>query len=301
MTKQLLPQLAVDVIFEKMRFPSWGFQKVDGVRGCHITGMMTGRSLKPHGNKAITAFYSQPDYTGFDGEFTLDGRLTGGELCNKTNSLMTTHDGNSNVVWNLFDYLHPFVVGLTYQERYEALAASLDACMPYGVNLLPWVLINSVEEAQAWIDKCLADGYEGAIFRDPKAMHKSGRATAKANDFWRFKPVSDKDAIVLSVEEGQTNNNEAKLDPRGHTERSTNAENMVPNGMAGCLICRDCATGDTIRVSPGAMKHDERIDVFLHPEKIVGGGIKYRSLDTGVKSAPRQARYVCRRSLEDML
>lgn len=297
----LKPQLAVDVNenCEGMRFPVWGFIKADGVRGCHLTGSFTGRSLKPLDNIALTKKYSHMAYEGFDGELTVDGELRGAELCNRTGSVVRKRDGGTNVVWNLFDYLHPSVVGLKYKDRYAALVEA--ASRVTGVYVLPYQIINNVAEAMAFIEWCSDNGYEGAIFRDPEALHKSGRATASKNDFWRWKPTSDKDALVIGYEEALENQNETKVNALGRTERSSHKANKVGKGMVGVLICQDLLTNEVIRVGPGKSTHKQRVDWFNNPTLIVGHYIKYTSLDTGVKDAPRQARYSAHRPAADVL
>lgn len=310
---QVKLQLAVDVNFAAMRFPVWGFRKIDGVRAGHVTGGLTGRSLDPFKNSAVVAKYADEQYAGFDGEMTINGWLNntqvpeGETLCSLTTGLMNTSklkkgqtELPTNVVWNLFDWLHPLIIHLPYGERYARLQSLVGDIETPELRLLPYVVIHSIEQAQEFIDECLDLAFEGAIFRDPQAMHKSGRATEKLNDFWRHKPTSDKDAIVLSIEEALQNNNEAKTNTLGRTERSGHQENKVGNGMVGVLVCRDVETGATIRVGPGAMTHDDRIASFKDQTLIVGHPIKYRSLDTGVKDAPRQARFVSRRPKADL-
>jgi DNA ligase-1 len=305
---QITCQLAVDFNPAKARFPLMGFQKIDGVRAAHVTGKLTGRSLDPFKNTAVNAKFDSEIYTGFDGELTIDGRLTGEEICNTTTGLVNTSKLKKgelalpdNVVWNLFDWLHPDVVHLPYLHRYESLIVRTSGIAIPHVNLLPFAWINNLVEAHAWIRKCADEEYEGAIFRDPNAMHKSGRATEALNDYWRWKPVSDKDAIVLSVEEAMQNNNEAKTNSLGRTERSGHKENKVGNGMIGCLICRDVVSGKTIRVGPGALKHADRVRMFGDQTLIVGHPIKYTSLDVGVVDQPRQARYKCHRPMADLV
>ncbi len=300
-------QLAVDVNFDKMRFPLMGFHKVDGVRGVHVTGGLTGRSMDPFKNSAVVAMFADPVYAGFDGEMTIDGRLTGQDLCSLTTGLMNrakVKKGEEglpcSVLWNLFDYLAPDIVGLCYFERYQALATYLQSNVCDNVNLLPFTWIYNIEQAEAWIEKCLAEGYEGAIFRDPQAMHKSGRATEKLNDFWRFKPVSDKDAIVLSVYEAEENQNEATTNSMGRTERSSHQENKVGKSIAGGFIATDVATGKEVRIPCGCMKHSERLAVWQGQAAYIGRAFKYTSLDTGLKDQPRQARWTCWRAKEDM-
>lgn len=307
------PQCAIDILpdFASMRFPVMGFYKVDGVRGCHLTGKFTGRSLEDMKNTAIVAKFSHPFYRGFDGELTIDGLLTcadlpeGETLCSLTTGLTNRSklrkgevELPSNVVWNLFDLLTEEMLHLPYLARYEELLREAET-LPY-IYVLPYRWIADAEEAAAFIEECLEKNYEGAIFRDPKAMHKSGRATVKQNDFWRFKPTSDKDAIVLRLEEAMENQNEAETNALGRTQRSAHKENLVGKGMVGTLVCRDIGTGKTIRVGPGKLTHRDRIHYWFNPEEIVGEAIKYCSLDTGVKNKPRQARFISLRAKSDL-
>lgn len=304
-------QLAVDFDPAKARYPLMGFRKIDGVRAVHVTGGLTGRSMDPFKNSAVVALYADERYAGFDGEITIDGRLAGDDLCSLTTGLMNRAKvarGETalptNVVWNLFDYLHPDVVDLPYLQRYDHLATLLDVYPVAGVHLLHWVWIKDEAEALAFIEESVELGFEGAIFRDPNAMHKSGRATASKNDFWRFKPVSDKDAIVTGYEEALENQNEAKTNSLGRTERSSHQENLVGKGMVGTVLAIDVLTGKPIRLGPGSMKHDERIaewEAYVAAGRVtLGRPCKYTSLDTGVKDQPRQARWTCWRAVEDM-
>lgn len=326
MTTKTLPQLAVDIKpgCAGARFPLWGFRKIDGVRGVHVTGKFTGRSLEDLANTALVEKFSGPEYAGFDGELTIDGYLKNNDLpaeltapdkpgdkpktlCSLTTGITSRgklRKGETsfptNLVWNLFDNLHPTVIDLTYAERYEALCNAVELFGLENVRVLPYVLIENAEQAQAFIDECLNEGYEGAIFRDPKAKHKHGRATAKANDFWRFKPASVKDCIITGFEEAMQNNNEATTNALGRTERSSHQENKVGKGMIGTFLARDVKTGEPIRLGPGSSTHAQRVEWFNNPSEIVGWAAEYISLDTGVKDAPRQARFFRRREKTDM-
>jgi DNA ligase-1 len=326
MTTKILPQLAVDIApdFKGMRFPVWGFRKVDGVRGCHVTGKFTGRSLEDLANTALVEKFSDPVFEGFDGELTIDGYLTNRTLpahltapdkpgdkpktlCSLTTGITSRgklRKGEAelptNVVWNLFDWLHPDVVDLPYEDRYSRLTQIVEQANPAWVNVLPYVVIEDAEQAQAFIDECLALGYEGAIFRDPKAKHKHGRATAKLNDFWRFKPASVKDCIITGFEEAMENQNEATTNALGRTERSSHKENKVGKGMIGAFLATDVATSQPIRLGPGSATHAQRVEWFNNPDQICGWPAEYVSLDTGIKDAPRQARFLRRREKTDM-
>lgn len=304
---RILPQLAVDANYDKMRFPVWGFAKIDGVRAQHFHGYLAGRSMDAFKNTALVAKFTSPAYAGFDGELTIDGRLTGDDLCSLTTGLVNRaklKNGETelptNAVLNVFDWLHPDVAHLPYGDRYKSLELYLDALQDdRKIFLLPFSVIRDADEARSFAAEMSAK-YEGAIFRDPLALHKSGRATEKLNDFWRDKPVSDKDCIVTGFEEAEQNNNEAKTNSLGRTERSSHKENKVGNGMVGTVLAVDVLSGAAIRLGPGSLTHEQRIAMFNDPTLLVGHPAKYRSLDTGVKDAPRHARFVTLRSRQDM-
>lgn len=302
MTKRK-PHLACDADLDKLKLPVMGFPKLDGVRGLHMIGSMTGRSLKPHGNLHVTVKYSIPSCEGFDGELTF-GSITSDSLCRDTTSVMSRIQGEPNVAWNLFDWVHPDVIHLTYAERYDRLCTYMSNNEIFFDNLrvsvIPFTMLHSREEVEAFYEKCLDSGYEGVVLRDPVGKHKDGRATTTLGAYLRMKPQSDKEALVLSLVEALENQNEAKVNELGRTERSSHKENKVGKGMIGMLVCKDATTGMTIDVGAGKMTHEERIHYFNNPDEMIGQYIKYRSMDSGVKDKPRFARYICKRAVEDM-
>ena len=309
--KQFKPHKACDVDWDKLKFPCWAMPKIDGVRMLNVNGKSVGRSLKPYKNKAITAAYSQTIFSGFDGEMTANGDTTSPSLCRDTTSIINTISGGTNVVWYIFDYVDESVIHLPYSERYFRVRDLIDDVFKYNdmdynldscvqAKIVPFVTVNSVQEAQQFYEKCLVEKFEGAIFRDPKALHKNGRCTENESAYVRAKPSSDKEAIVLELIEAQENLNEAKTNELGYTERSSHKENKVGKGMVGSFICKDVTTGNTITVGAGKATHEERVDFWNNPDTIIGKYIKYLSMDTGVKDAPRFARYICIRSEEDM-
>jgi DNA ligase-1 len=318
MTQEITCQLAHDIdteTFKGVSFPLWGFPKVDGVRAAAVRGFV-GRSMDPFKNHALNFKFSHDLYAGLDGELTIDGLLTaeglpeGETLCSLTTGLCNRSKLKKgeeclpdNAKWNLFDFLHPDIVHLPYEERYAALCThvlAMPEVLAQHLHVLPYEVIENAEQALAFIAKCLDLQYEGAIFRNPKALHKSGRPGKRDNEFWRFKPTSDKDAVCTGFEEAETNLNEAKTNSLGRTERSSHKENKVGNGMVGTVLAIDVETGKPIRVGPGKMTHAFRVAAFKDPSLLVGQPFKYCSLDTGVKDAPRQARFITLRSRADM-
>ena len=294
-------QLAVDIDFEKARYPLVAQFKADGVRAINLDGTLKARSLKPHENLFTTEKYSKDIYLGFDGELIV-GAPNEEATLNRTSSATRTINWKGDISWYVFDWLHPEVVHLPYLERLHKLKDyvrnqgwALD-----GIHVVKYEIVNNAKEAEAFYQKCLDEGYEGAVFRNPNGKHKSGRSTLKENDFLRAKLQSDKEAIVLSVYEAMENQNEATINELGRTQRSTHQENLVGKGMVGGLVCKCLETGLQINVGPGKMKHDQREYYWLHQDEIVGEIIKYKSMDKGVKDLPRFPRFIDFRSERDM-
>ena len=299
MSKQFKPHLACDVDFTKLKFPVWGMRKIDGVRMLNVGGKAVGRSLKSHTNKHTTQEFSQWIYEGYDGDVTF-GFIQGDSLCRDTTSVLNRIEGSPDVDWNLFDFVAPHLQDKPYKERYKALEQHLDILPDKRIKIVPYTVLNSIEEAEAFYQESLDLGFEGAIFRDPEAKHKSGRCTANEAAYTRAKPQSDKEALVISLVEAMENLNEAKVNELGHTERSSHKENKIGKGMVGMLQCKDLTTGMLIDVGAGKMTHAEREYYWKNPSEIVGKYIKYKSMDVGVKDKPRFARYMSIRVETDM-
>lgn len=299
MSKQFKPHLACDVDFTKLKFPVWGMCKIDGVRMLNVNGKAVGRSLKPHANKHTTKEFSYDIYEGYDGEVTF-GFIRGESLCRDTTSVLNRIEGTPEVVWNLFDYIPAHLQDKPYKERYKALEQYCDILPDKRIRVVPYTILSSIEEAEAFYQESLDLGFEGAIFRDPEAKHKSGRCTANEAAYTRAKPQSDKEALVVSLVEAMENLNEAKVNELGHTERSSHKENKVGKGMVGMLQCKDVTTGMLIDVGAGKMTHVEREYYWNNPSEIIGKYIKYKSMDVGVKDKPRFARYMSIRAETDM-
>ncbi len=298
-------QLAVDIDFDKAIYPLMGFYKFDGCRLWNKDGQALARSNEPHENVFITNKYSDIMFSGFDGELTV-GKPNEEDTLNRTSSATRKHKWEGEIVWNLFDWVHDCVIDLTFHERYLALLnyveKNLEVMHNNGIRIIPFEWIHSKEEAEAFYQRALDDGYEGAVYRNPKGKHKSGRSTLKENDFLRAKPQSTKEAVVHSIYEAMENQNEATTNALGRTERSSHKENLVPKGMLGGMWCYhpQDESKTLFKIGPGKMTHDMRKHYFEHSEELIGQLITYKSMDKGVKDAPRFGRYIAIRSKKDM-
>ena len=195
-------QLAVDIDFEKATYPLMSMPKFDGCRAINLDGTLKARSLKPHENLFTTEKYSKDIYLGFDGELIV-GAPNEEDTLNRTSSATRTINWKGDITWYVFDWLHPSVVHLPYIDRLHKLKDYVrnQGWALQDIKVVSYTIVNNAAEAEAFYQKCLDEGYEGAIFRNTKGKHKSGRSTLKENDFLRAKPQSTKEAIVLSVYE----------------------------------------------------------------------------------------------------
>lgn len=292
------PMLATDFDESKIKFPIWAMPKIDGVRGLHLYSKpsFSGRSLKSFANKLVAPLFT---IQGIDGELTY-GDITSSKLCSLTTSVVNTLNDTraSDLVLYAFDYVTPDTEDLSYSERYAKL---LGLNLPNNVSVVPYTIVNSLDELLMFETQCLSEGYEGVILRDPNGKYKNGRSTVREGTYLRIKRFTQEDAIVLSITEAMENTNEAVVNALGRTERSSHQENKIPKGMLGNLVCRDIKSGKEITVGPGEMTHADRTHYFNNPDLIIGQTISYKSFPKGVKDKPRFPTFVNIRHSSDLV
>lgn len=297
------PMLASDWKEDKLRLPCLVQPKIDGVRGLNISGVLTGRSLKTHANLFSTAYYSTDVYQGFDGELAAAHECDP-DLCRKTSSALSTITGEPFTLWHVFDFVSPVTKTLRYIERYDLLKERVMHLQSRGlvptVRLVPTYWAHDLQTVLDWDSKFLDMGYEGTIIRDPDGVHKEGRSTIREMGLLRIKRFVEEEAVVVSIVEGECNQNEAQENELGNTFRSTHQENMVPNGLVGALICCDIKSGQEITVSAGRLTHAERKMYFDNKSLLIGKTIKYKFFPKGVKDKPRFPTYQSIRASSDM-
>jgi DNA ligase-1 len=99
---------------------------------------------------------------------------------------------------------------------------------------------------------------------------------------------------VLGFEEQMRNDNEAKKDALGRTERSSHKENRHGKGTLGALKVRDLATGVRFDIGTG-FTDAERQAIWDNQDEWFGAEVKYKSQPVGVKDKPRFPVFLGRR------
>ena len=298
------PMLATNWDESKLKFPIGVQAKIDGVRALNLDGNLTGRSLKKFKNKFLTERFSKDIYLGFDGEMAT-GSETDPKLCRLTSSALSTITGEPYVLWHVFDFVRYDVVHLPYHERYDCLVQFQNHFKLPQIRVVPMKIAHDMQELLAYDASFLGLGYEGTILRDLNGMHKQGRSTVREQGLLRIKRFEQEEAIVLSINEGRTNNNETQTNELGRTYRTSHQDNQTPNGMVGsmeCAILKDSELfkkGQIITVSKGEMTADESSYHFANPTTLIGKVISFKHFPKGVKDQPRFPTFSHIRSEED--
>lgn len=311
------PALAEDAILEIVQFPVWLEPKIDGVRALNMTGTLTGRSLDPFAGYGITNYFSANSFVGLDGEMTLGGKANcTNRLCSMTTGAMGRFKGVTEMPdlhWWCFDYLVGSTSRMPYAERYESLKMRLLSVDHPRLHLVDYVEVHTPAVLAQMIAEYADRGYEGTIIRNPRALHKPGRATKKGQELWRVKPWADAEILVTGITEGEMNANEAKKNTLGRTERSSAKAGMIPNGQVGSIQgvmladFHDPLTGKLlfakdlpITVGSGEMSVSEATHYFRNPSLIVAHIVKFKHMTHGVKDKPRFSTYLSHRLRQDV-
>ena len=272
-----------------LTYPKYASSKLDGIRGLTQYGTCLTRSLKPVPNVKLRELMSATQ--GLDGEF-ICGEPTAVDCYHKTYSAVMTEERHiSDIRFYAFDVLDK---ELTYKDRYAKL---LSLKLPDHIVVLPQTIINHKDELDGFYTSQLELGYEGAILRNATALLKENRATAKSGDMIKLKPFLDSDGIVLDIYEAMTNNNPTFTNELGRTDRSTHAENLEGNGMAGGFTVQ--MGSKVFNIAAGKLNHDQRREVLLNKDKYLGALLTFRHLPIGEKDVPRHGRFIRWRSQLD--
>lgn len=274
-----------------LTFPKLMSPKLDGIRLCKYQGKVITKSGKQIPNLFVQDWCDKHLPEGFDGELIV-GPSYLETTYNTTFRGVMTIKGEPDFAFHVFDLID---FELTAEQRLTKVHEIIHAASPEAQRrIIPvsHITVESIQDVDAEYGHCLALGYEGAILKNPQGLYKSGRSTAKCQTQLKLKPEEDFDAQVVRFEEAQHNGNEALINAVGETERSSHQANKSGLGMVGGIWVRD-ADGLEFKVSPGKMKHVERVEVWLQRATYYGKWLKYRSMTYGVKDAPRHGRFLC--------
>lgn len=285
----------------KIRFPVLASPKLDGIRALVLNGVVLSRSLKPIPNDHVQQLFG--DLEGYDGELIV-GMSNSPTAFRDTTSGVMTKEGKPNVTFSVFDN---FLASGTFSQRFATIKERPGVIrLPHHYCIIPGQILELEQDY-------LLTGFEGLMLRDPNGPYKQGRSTEREGYLLKLKRFEDSEALVLGMEEKMHNDNPAKVNALGHTERSSHMENMVPMNILGALIVRDVKTGVEFNIGTGfddadrfKIWHDGLQQAHVKKTKTDGGAVvlfncpmqlvKYKYFPTGSKDKPRFPTYLGIRS-----
>lgn len=263
---------------ELRNYPYLATPKLDGLRCLTLpkedgSCEAVGRKYKPVGNTFVREWIEASLPAGLDGELVIyeeDGKVM---EFNKLSGQLRNSKGQPNFEFIVFDtFCNGFDV--TYRDRMRALERMR---LPRGrvVKLLPTVVYN-YEELKAFEQKCVDEGYEGAMIRSPESPYKQNRSTRKEEYLLKLKRFLDDEGWIIGHVEALENKNPEKDDGQGLTKRSTNIDNMIGKGVVGAFIikpfwCGEPTEEDYEWARCGLDKREAKREIQKHPYYFSGG------------------------------
>ena len=207
------------------------------------------------------------------------------EFSQVTSGIMS-EDGEPDFYIALFDYVKNDI-SMPFTQRLKDLKEVV-ASMPdkSHVKIVPQVLIHTAKELEAFRDKCIADGYEGAMIRSPSSPYKCGRSSLLEGYLLKLKLFDDDEGLIIGFTEQMENTNKAEKDAFGNTERSSKKAGLVAKNTLGALEVKDLKTGVTFGIGTG-FDDEQRKYIWENQKKFRGKIIEYTHQGLGVNNAPR--------------
>ena len=274
------PMLGIAVDTTKLMFPVYASPKLDGIRVIIKDNQVLSRNGKLIPNVFIQSLLKS--YHGLDGELIV-GHPTHPNVFQLTTSGVMSIEGTPNVRLYVFDCWYA-EGGI--DARYNEVLKITQNSSIVDIEVVPQIVINSLEELYKFEEDCLAKGYEGVMLRYPSAPYKNGRSTVKEGALLKLKRFSDSEAHILGMEPLLRNHNEPTKNALGHTERSSHIYNKVADDLLGALNVKDIHTGIEFSIGSG-FTEEQRREIWNKQVELIGSIVKYKYFEVGVKDKPR--------------
>ncbi len=293
MTSSFKPMLAATVKdIDMLNYPLLVSPKLDGIRCVILNGKALTRNLKPIPNNHIRKFLeSNKLLDGFDGEIMVKS----GDF-NKVQSAVMSEDGEPNFYYAVFDYHKDG--SLQYALRLQKISATIKTINDPRVREVPQFVADCQNDVLELEKEMLADGYEGLMLRNASTAYKHGRSTFNEGKLMKLKRFEDDEATILKVEPLYENQNVAKTNKLGRTERSSHQENMIAQETAGSLLV-ELSNGKQFSIGTG-MDDTTRQDLWNRSAAIIGTKVKFKYQELSADGIPRFPVFLGLRSDDDL-
>lgn len=287
-SKPFRPMLAGRADLSALKFPVYASCKLDGVRCVAMNGKPMSRTLKIIRNRFVQAWFAEhaDKLEGFDGELIV-GDPTHKDVYRTTNSGVMSEDGEPDFTYWVFDlWNRPFT--------YEACDIALAGVREFPrLKVLGSQIITAMDALEDYERLALSQGYEGVMLRGPSGLYKQGRSSVKEGILLKLKRYEQDEARIVGFEELYHNDNEAQLDERGYTKRTSHLENQVGMDTLGALVCEGVTAFEGVRFRVGTgFTQEMRKEIWQNRNTWLGKLITYKHFAVGVKDAPRHPVYL---------
>lgn len=276
-----------------IQYPVMASFKLDGIRALIINGVALSRSLKPIPNKHIQQWVQSNKDTleGLDGEFIV-GKPNAEDTFRNTTSFVMAIDKIGDFGFYAFD----IVSNETADKRTDMLYCKE---LPSEVETVQQHWVTSPEELEAFRQKALEEGYEGAMVKKPSGMYKYGRSSVKEGLLLKMKLFTDSEFEIVGFEPKYHNANEAKVNELGRTARSTSKEGLVAMDTLGALVLK-APNGSTFGCGSG-FDDATRKELWGQRDSLIGKLAKVKYFEVGMlEGIPRFPVYLGLRSELDL-
>jgi DNA ligase-1 len=280
--------------YEKITFPKLGSPKLDGFRSFVHDHMPLTRSGEEFPNNFVRKTLAGRILDGLDGELIV-GAPNLKETFNNSSGPLRRHEGEPDFKFYLFDDRTSHEAGFSKRlmDVHERViyAKTHNPELAARLVIVPQLIINDMAELALFEAKCLRDGYEGVMLKDPFGAYKFGRATMNENLLVKVKRFETREAVILSFETQMHNENEAFKDELGRTKRSEVAEGLSETDMVGAAWVTDELFPRPFKISLGTVSHEEKKFMKANPGEFIGNTCRYTYFPHGVVEVPRHGQY----------
>lgn len=280
----------------KVTFPKLASPKIDGFR-CIVSDIARTSRMGRFRNEHLHETFSGllPKNVTLDGEIVV-GKRRGEGVLNRTSSGVTSGAGKPDFTLWVFDAPRK---GAGKLNRLKIAKLHVKELSHKRVKYLKHVLIENLEELEAYIAHCLSKGFEGIMLSDPDGPYKEGKSTLREQWLLKVKPFEDAEARISGYFEEMENTNESKKDATGKSKRSSHKAGKRAKGTLGGFIGEDLTTGQEVRVGGGFTK-EQRQEWWAIRDSFIGQLMTYKKQVVGEKNKPRHPVFKAIRPVEDM-
>ncbi len=282
-------------VLKAMDYPIACSAKLDGIRALATGTGVLSATLKTLGNLHMQECLDDASLAGLDGELIvglpyIDPNVEDDDVFNRTSGAIRRASGEPDFKFYVFDdFTYP---ELSYQERWLNAIRKVELFTRNPrVIILEQRICYTFEEAIAYEEELILQGYEGMMARTLHDIYKEGRVTVLQGHILKRKPLEQDEAVVVGIYEQMKNNNEKTKDALGNGVRSAHKENKVGKGTLGGVTLLSPRWKGTFNCGTviGGTK-EWRQKMWDNPELIMGQTMTYIYQGYGSIDKPRQPR-----------